>query len=261
MKQYKRLFTFGCSFTMHIWPTWADIMNVELKPIEYHNLGRGGAGQQYIYTNIVEANKKYKFDEDDLIMVMWSTHSREDRYVYRGENNYSNWLTQGNIFNPHNSTKVFTEKFMREYITMPGFFIRDMTLMSLAKSVLSATKADTKYMLSVPLLDFDAHSDMHDPTAFQSFYKDLIAEYKDMSVFESIGFEWKGAKVLNNGEVHNDTHPTPQDYINYLKKIGYTFGPNAEEYATESTKFIHNNLLTSSELAEHFNLSPRHAIL
>lgn len=262
MKQYKRLFTFGCSFTMHTWPTWADIMHKELKDSEYHNMGRGGAGQQYIYTSIIEANKKYKFNQGDLVMVMWSTHCREDRYVFKGKDNYSNWLTQGNIFNPHNSFKVHDEKFMREYVNVQDYFIRDLTLISLAETVLKATKADCKLMLSVPLLDIDANSDMGDPSEIGQFYKDLISTYTDKSVFETIGYQWSGAKVLNgNGEIHNDTHPTPEAYLNFLKNIGYTFSKEAEDYAKESTRFIHDNLMAPHDLATHFNLNPRHAVL
>ena len=32
--KYKRFFTFGCSFTCYMWPTWADIISKEMYEIK-----------------------------------------------------------------------------------------------------------------------------------------------------------------------------------------------------------------------------------
>ena len=47
----KRLFTFGCSVTEFIWPTWADILGREFD--YYENWGRVGAGNLYIFNSII----------------------------------------------------------------------------------------------------------------------------------------------------------------------------------------------------------------
>ena len=75
----KRLYTFGCSFTNYKWPTWADILSKEFEYFE--NWGRPGAGNSYITNAVVEASIKNKFTKDDTIMIMWSSMTREDRYL------------------------------------------------------------------------------------------------------------------------------------------------------------------------------------
>lgn len=80
---YKRLFTFGCSFTNYVWPTWADIIAYD-QQIEFHNKGKGGAGNTFIASSILESDLKYKFTDTDLILVNWTTWQREDRVDSEG---------------------------------------------------------------------------------------------------------------------------------------------------------------------------------
>lgn len=51
-----RLFAFGCSFTHYKWPTWADIVARDFKV--YENWGRGGAGNFYPYSALIECHTK-----------------------------------------------------------------------------------------------------------------------------------------------------------------------------------------------------------
>ena len=81
-QKYKRFFAFGCSFTHYPWPTWADIIGQNIP--HYENWGMGGAGNQFIFNSIIECNRRNKFNEDDLVIVMWTSCSREDRYVDNG---------------------------------------------------------------------------------------------------------------------------------------------------------------------------------
>ena len=68
--KYKRVFALGCSFTAYRWPTWADMIGrSQCEHAEFINLGRAGAGNPYIVTQLVQAHNKFKFCETDLIMV------------------------------------------------------------------------------------------------------------------------------------------------------------------------------------------------
>ena len=91
IKKPKRLFTFGCSFTKFYYPTWANIIAHDLE-IPLYNYGKPGAGNQYIFNTIMQADTIYNFNKDDLIMVCWSSISREDRYKD------GNWMVAGNIY-------------------------------------------------------------------------------------------------------------------------------------------------------------------
>lgn len=77
-----RIFAFGCSLTQYFYPTWADIVldHYERKGFQKFNWGKSGAGNQYIFTKIFEADSLYNFDKDDIILVQWTSMFREDRY-------------------------------------------------------------------------------------------------------------------------------------------------------------------------------------
>ena len=69
MKQfnnYKRCFTFGCSFTRYKWPTWSDIIKQEIP--ETINYGKAGAGNLYISNQLVEGNLRHNINKVDLVM-------------------------------------------------------------------------------------------------------------------------------------------------------------------------------------------------
>ena len=76
----KRIFAFGCSMTRYRWPTWADIYASD-KTTQFYNYAHSGAGNQFIANQIVETCKRFNWNDDDLILIMWSSITREDRYV------------------------------------------------------------------------------------------------------------------------------------------------------------------------------------
>ena len=60
-----RIFAFGCSLSQYFYPTWADVAIYEYKQKGYHgeNWSRSGAGNQYIFTRLWEANTVHKFNK------------------------------------------------------------------------------------------------------------------------------------------------------------------------------------------------------
>ena len=85
-----KLITFGCSFTDYSWPTWADIIARDLD-CEYENWAIGGSGNQQIARRIMYRDQLLGWQPDDLIMVQWSSITREDRYMQDG------WVSQGSV--------------------------------------------------------------------------------------------------------------------------------------------------------------------
>ena len=117
--------------------------------IEFYNLGKSGGGNMFISARIVEANNKFKFNENDLIVVMWSTFCRIDFYkTERG------WITPGNIY----SQNELSEKVVKELEDFNYFLIRDFALIELATSYLENLPCDSIKLMSVP---FDYESSMH----------------------------------------------------------------------------------------------------
>ena len=74
-----RLFTFGCSFTQYLWPTWANVLGREFAHFE--NWGRMAAGNQFIFNSLIECHLKKQLGPNDTVGIMWTNVFREDRYV------------------------------------------------------------------------------------------------------------------------------------------------------------------------------------
>jgi len=71
-----RLYTFGCSFTSYLWPTWADIIGTQFDHFE--NWGRASFGNQFISQQVVECDILNDLGPDDTVVIVWSDHLRWD---------------------------------------------------------------------------------------------------------------------------------------------------------------------------------------
>ena len=85
--QQGRLFTFGCSITKYLYPTWADIIGASWD--YYENWGKPSFGNEFIFNSIIECNVRNKFTSNDTILIMWSGIVRIDYYLnhWRSVNN------------------------------------------------------------------------------------------------------------------------------------------------------------------------------
>ena len=92
MISFKRGFCFGCSFTEYQWPTWATILQKDLD-VPVYNWGLCGIGNRGILSKMVQADVKYNFTDEDLILVVWTSWTREDRYIQ------GHWRNHGNLLN------------------------------------------------------------------------------------------------------------------------------------------------------------------
>jgi hypothetical protein len=172
----KRFFAFGCSFTNSKHPTWADIVGRQYKT--YQNWGQAGAGNSFIFYSLMECHKRNAITQDDVVMIMWSSIGREDRWV-KGEQ----WITPGSIYNQTTYSKEFVEKFADP----TGYLIRDMAHLTAAKTILDGIGCEHKFFSIVPF-------NVPDDNIFKIFsiddkittlYADELAAVKP-SVYEAI---------------------------------------------------------------------------
>jgi hypothetical protein len=65
----KRFFVFGCSFTKHHWPTWADFIAVNYD--EYYNFAQGGCNT-FIMNRMIEIDhlKNYINNLSDKLLFL-----------------------------------------------------------------------------------------------------------------------------------------------------------------------------------------------
>jgi hypothetical protein len=214
MKQYSRLFTFGCSFTNHHWPTWANIMAYELN-VPLYNYGRSGAGNHYIFNSLIQADNFFNFTNDDLIMICWSNISREDRYKNE------DWITPGNIY----TQNVYDKSFIEKYADSNFFALRDFALIKASFNFLKNIGCDY-FMFKMAEFDvLDTFSNIKIPIK----YKQILHTYKPWLDKVAPSF----FKILWNNDINNkfqqekvdignnmkDGHPYLTEHLEYLKSV------------------------------------------
>lgn len=218
--KYKRVFIFGCSFTNYIWPTWANILHFETNPgTEAYNYGYPGGGNLFILSQMMAAHQKHRFQANDLILTMWSTFCREDRYIGH------RWETPGNLW----TQGFYDEEFIRKYACAKGYTVRDLALISAGTEFMKNISSDAYAFLSVPP-DWDRQfNKIDDFDDVLDLYKDLIDSYPQV-MYESVkdgtggwvnghGYIWPG--VGTEDKLFYDYHPNTAMYLKYLKDIGF----------------------------------------
>ena len=220
----KRIFTFGCSFTSFAWPTWADILieDYKNKGFKGYNYGRCGAGNQYIFIKVMEANIKYKFTKDDLVLVCWTTMQREDRFVNNG------WVTPGNIY----SQNIYKESFVNAWADSTFYVFRDCAAIEAVNLSLKTTGCNFYQFSMSPLSQLDSAN-------INSVFKetnDIIDFYKDYTKLDFISMMEYLGLIDRSLEAHKkrpltywghdkskniipEWHPTVEEHYRYVQNV------------------------------------------
>lgn len=255
----RRLFTFGCSFTRYIWPTWADIVACHFDFSE--NWGRAGAGNAFIFYSLCESIKRNNINSSDTVVIMWTSVSREDRWTQK-----DGWITPGSVYNQN----VYNDQWVKQFADPKGYLIRDMAFISATKMMLEKIGCSWRFFSIVP---FDYHNDSDtDLECFFNLDQEVMQLYQDdvkhiaPSVYEVVfnnnwysrpgqvkkdllqtryeicaGGNWpKWEEFLLHGTkncskiirkeiqeqfkferelIRTDAHPTPLEHLEYLEKV------------------------------------------
>jgi hypothetical protein len=250
--KYKRVFAFGCSFTSYLWPTWADVIASECPDALFFNFGRSGAGNLNISCRIAEAHNVFKFSSTDLVMVMWSSYSREDRWVN------GSWLTCGNIFGNDTYDATFRKKFADPL----GYLIRDMGVIYNTHKMLETLPCDT-----LKLFSYSVKTKLDEGEHIYNFskYNQLITAYKDFidenikdTMFDTLFVDKKEINDLghnfirfNRKTIEYDPHPNTLTYYNYLKMLDINLTEKSKVFAEESYAKL-KKCVTQDEIQKAF---------
>jgi len=241
-QKIKRFFSFGCSFTRYSWTTWSDIIAEELK-VPYYNYGGSGAGNQYIFNTVMQADAFYKFDENDLVMISWTNVCREDRYIK------DRWQCPGNIF----TQQLYSTEWVEKFADPVGMAMRDFAAIHATASILKSKNCQY-YFLS-----------MIDITKFFDQYQDYGANFKNETISTlNLIYNDSLSSIISNfydilwdGNISNkfnkiekrfnyrllDPHPSPIEHYEYLKEsLNYEFSETTINKVKEAED-IWNRLL------------------
>jgi|SaaInlStandDraft_1057018.scaffolds.fasta_scaffold09775_2 hypothetical protein len=135
MENNKRVFVFGCSMVNYCWPTWADILGRSLhnQGYEYYNLGIAGTGNRAITSTLYRAKHEFAFTDQDIIIVMWSSWNREDRYlpVKRNPEQGFYWTVEGNVLN----SAHYDDDFILKHWSLENDIIQNIISIKSARSL------------------------------------------------------------------------------------------------------------------------------
>jgi hypothetical protein len=230
--KYKRFFAFGCSFTDYSYPTWADIVSVEMPHAEYYNLGTSGSGNLLISNRIAQANCKFKFCETDLVMVMWSSAYREDRYVE------DTWLSAGNIYT---QAHAYDKNFVNNYCDPEGFMIRDMAILELTNGYLKGLPCNS-YQFIISSLIAESGPRMNEAVNEQasffmnklrSIYPNTLSNIISPAVMETLTITQRKWVGMNN-DIYIESHPDPAQYYNFLQHINLPLTDLSRAYVDDA---------------------------
>lgn len=244
LKKYKRFFAFGCSFTNYYWPTWADIIGNEIP--YYENWGLISAGNQFIFNSVIECDAKNHFDKDDLVIVMWTSIEREDRYVG------TDWFPASHI----ERDKIYGSEWIKKFGNqIRGFLIRDLAAIRATQQLLKSRDCDwANFSISpiskmdrstIEVKDIDHLNELHkryiklhtdlclgkEITEPHAHSPDVLKVYKDefTNIEDSVlNLIFKGEWAVPPRPNKKDGHPTPREHLQYLQQIYPNFVPNQD---------------------------------
>jgi len=142
----RRFFAFGCSYTSYSWPLWSNFLSLEYD--EFYNWGLAGIGNRAIAERISEANNRHTFTKDDLIIVQWSSHLRNDWYHQISlPERRAGWKTAGSIFNYINSS-LYDQKWVDTFFFEPAYLMHTLNNVSMTQGFLDSIGCEW-YMTSI----------------------------------------------------------------------------------------------------------------
>jgi len=249
--KYKRFFAFGCSNTNYMWPSWADVIGQDIE--FYQNWAEPGGSNYFIFNSVIEANTRYKFNKDDLVIIKWTTKEREGRY----SNNKWIHATPGNV------DKIYDENWIKQfYFDSRSQLIRDLAYIQAIQKLLENLDCDWANLFYFDIFNF---TDSHEKIWIESNNKDALVplwqEYRNLvytgsaipnsifkdqdviemyqEVFTNIsGVFWASFEFFYNTpriSPNNDMHATPLESLKFLDWVwpNNTISSTARSYAIE----------------------------
>ena len=203
--EYKRAFCFGCSWTHYNWPTWADILEKDLD-IPVQNWGIGGLGNVGIFCRMVQCNIINKFTDEDLIIVLWSGWTREDRYLN------GRWHNMGNVHKQTNDS-IYDSNFIDKFWDWGNDIIKNSTAIISANKMFPIFKNFSIIPMNSPEDIIIAKGNWAENEMIE-FY------FKDFPKIKQFNKPKPKSKIYNLS--HSEIHPDIIAHSNFVKDEIYS---------------------------------------
>ncbi len=241
----KRFFAFGCSFTNYCFPTWADIIALELK-VPYWNYGQSGAGNQYIFNMLMQADCLYQFNKDDLVIVEWTNIAREDRYLMAKQK----WVSPGNIYSASPSRDEYefiNDTYIEKWADPFYYALRDFAIIKAAIDFFDNKKVQYHQLKMIDLEMFDH---FQPNKSLENVSKELLKLYNpylshiEKSFYDvlwnndlRIKYDMQSSEI---GPFFKDGHPSVMEHLKYLQTV---FDCEFSKDTIEQSKLAHSTII------------------
>lgn len=233
-KNYNRVFAFGCSLTRYMYPTYADILGKHYQNSEYINLARPGSGSVVLMSRLTQAHRYFNFNKDDLILIMYPSFTREDRFIKY------HWHCWGNIFTSMN----FDFSFLKKFGDVTHYMLRDLAAIDLIRTFLKTIDSNIVELMSVDHLGLDPMELQFDENQIKN-HNMLQERYHNL--FEGFPIDytsWLTSIETSPGsfgvkyDTMLDSHPKPIVALEYLKTLGFELNERAYDYAHQQNELL-----------------------
>ena len=185
--------------------------------IPVYNWGLSGTGNVAIQHRMVQCDLLNKFTAHDLIIPLWSSWTREDRYEERG------WFNVGSVLNQFPGSK-YDETFVRNYWRWENDVVKNATAIITANKMFPIWKN-----FSIAPIQKEDQWHISDDELSKFYFPHL----PKMHVF----------KHTPNNKLVDDDHPTIVQHLQFVKdhiypKLNVTLKPSTEQ----SVHDYHNEL-------------------
>lgn len=190
---YNRLFTFGCSFTLYKWPTWADYLYAGGVAKEYENWALPGGSNDFIFHSIIECDSLRGINSDDFVAIMWSQPWRIADYTDAG-----GWDLPGNAY-------LYQPKERSKYLKEDQIALENQSFFRATINMLQHIGCDFLFT-SMERIDLK----------YEDRY--LTKDYFSPSMAEFLGYTGPADNTWRE-TLPGDTHPSPREHANFAKSL------------------------------------------
>jgi hypothetical protein len=211
----ERLFTFGCSFTNYIYPTWADILGIEYDV--YDNWALSAGGNHLILYSLSECIARHSISKNDTVYIMWTSLGRDDKFVK------DKWVRLGSVH------AMYDKKTIDKYIDPTGYLLTNFSVMHITEQLLKRIGCKYRFFKIMPFELF-----ISEPNE-KVIANDTVIENEIYKLYEATlnNIEKSVLEVVFNNKFpkRRDLHPTPLEHCLYLQEMGFDLTEKQLVYA------------------------------
>lgn len=215
----KRLIVTGCSFTRYLEPTWPLFLSPHFDMT--YNFAIPGAGNEYIFHSLINADEILDLNENDTVAIIWSGVTRVDHT----DDDMYGWVCKGDISHrPANQLSFFNQYFPERLLEF-----KSINYILHAYRYLKLKKINFVFSSLYSLKEYN-------------LFKNIENKIQDRFICSDGINEFRLNLMKNRHEPTKWSHPNPIEHYTIAKmmsnKLGLELNENEENLAKFTEKVV-----------------------